>query len=176
MDLAKIYAVFVGGFFAILTTIQFVAQLVQAIRSHGLILFRQFVYPVFVRRHYILGPWARYGSATRLLYLGLNAFCAIYKISSRAEASLRTGQLSLINLMPLYFGLHLGFLADVLGISSDSCRALHATTGIVTAITSFLHVILSTTHATSDKLQKSRRVFGLVVSRKRISAIWMLNF
>ena len=59
------------------------------------------------------------------------------------EASKRTGILSLINLMPLFFGPHLDFLAKLLGISLNNLHTVHGSAAIISVSLSTAHAIFS---------------------------------
>ncbi len=58
------------------------------------------------------------------------------------EAGKRIGILSLINLMPLYFGPHLDFLEELLGVSLHNLHTVHGSAAIVSVLLSATHVLL----------------------------------
>lgn len=48
----------------------------------------------------------------RLYYIALNVFCLAFRVPTLSKAGLRAGNLSLANMIPLFAGAHLSFLAD----------------------------------------------------------------
>ena len=61
-------------------------------------------------------------------------FCSIIEVSSIRELGTRTGTLSLINMMPSYFGYHLSFASDMLVLSIINYRRIHASTGALSVL------------------------------------------
>lgn len=163
MEPAGIYTILVGGIFAILTIVNSFFRLSQAIGTYRLLLLRDLVYPVFFSRHYVLGPWSRFGLLLRLSYLAVNVFFGLFKVATLSDAKLRTGTLSLINLLPLYLGIHFSFLTDLIGISIGSFRAIHASSGLMATLLGCTHIALSVTNSVNSNLQSTRQTFGLIV-------------
>ncbi len=102
--------------------------------------------------------------AVQLIYLGGNVFCTCFKVSTADEAATRAGNLSLINMMPTYFGFHLSFIYDLLGVSLLMYRLFHALTGIMSVLLDLLHVIIHTVDKLSLSMSGSGQLFELIVS------------
>ena len=72
-----------------------------------------------------------------------NIFCSAYGTESIMEAGKRICILSLINLMPLYFGPHLDFLAELLGVSLHDFHTVHGSAAIMSVLLSATHALFS---------------------------------
>jgi len=88
---------------------------------------KHLTYPFIVRRHRLLGPWSRADVLLQLIYFTINMFCMTFRVTSVKEAGARAG--TMINMAPPFFGFHLSFLADILGISLSNYRRIHRMTG-----------------------------------------------
>lgn len=163
MEPARIYTILMGGVFVILTVINSILRLSQFISNYRLLVLGYLVYSIFLRRHYVLGPWSRFGLLIRLSYLAVNVFFGLFKVTTISDAQLRTGTLSLINLLPLYLGTHFGFIADLVGVSIGSFRAIHASSGLMATLLGCTHLALSVANSVSNNLQSARRTYGLIV-------------
>lgn len=100
----------------------------------------------------------------QLIYLVANIFCASFRVPTAKEASVRTAHLSLINMMPAYFGFHLSFICDLLGVSLAKYRLFHASTGTMSVLFGLPHVLIHATSKPSFKVGESWQIFGLIVS------------
>ena len=79
----------------------------------------------------------------RVLHITVNIFCTGFKIGSIAEAADRTGTLSLINMIPLFLGPHLSFLASTVGLSLKIFQAVHSSSAVVSVLLGATHTIFS---------------------------------
>ena len=59
------------------------------------------------------------------------------------EAGKRTGVLSLINLMSLYFGPYPDFLAELLGVSLHNLHTIHGSAAVMLGLLSAAHALFS---------------------------------
>ena len=125
--------------------------------------FRYLTYPYLVRRHRFLGPWTRADVIIQLAYITSNSFCLGFR-SSIAKAGLRAGSLSLINLIPLFLGPHLGFLADILGVSLSTFRHLHRSAGLMSSGLVLFHALIVIISRTAFALHGVKNLSGVVVS------------
>ena len=106
-----------------------------------------------VRRHRFLGPWTLADVIIQLIYIASNSFCLGFRVSGVKKAGIRAGILSLINLIPLFLGPHLGFLADILGISLSAFWRIHRFAGLMSLGLVFFHalvIVSSTVFTLSD--------------------------
>ncbi len=92
---------------------------------------KHITYPYFLHRHRLLGPWTRSDVLIQLIYITTNNLCLGFRVPILSKAGLRAGNLSLANMVPLFAGPHLSFLADVLGFRLDSYRYVHRSAGTV---------------------------------------------
>ena len=141
MDVTRIYAILAQSLFAVLTTVNFCIQLCTILQTYTVWILRQTAYPCFPGCHRLIGPWSLRGFILRCIYILPNIFCSAYGTESIMEAGKRIGILSLINLMP-YFGPHLDFLAELLGVSLHDLHTVHGSAAIVSVLLSATHALL----------------------------------
>ncbi len=163
MDVTQFYAIAAGGCIILLFIIHSLIRLSRFIKLCDTLLRKHLVYPLLLRRHRLLGPWTRAQVVFQLIYLGGNVFCTCFKVSTASEAATRAGNLSLINMMPAYFGFHLSFICDLLGVSLPLYRLFHASTGTMSVLLGLLHVIIHTAGKPSLSRSGSGPLFELIV-------------
>lgn len=164
MDVTEVYAVVAGSLFAVLTTVNFCIHLWTWFQTYAVWILRHLVYPFFLRRHRLLGPWSRRGFILRNIYILTNIFCSAYRTQSITEAGNRTGILSLINLMPLFFGPHFDFLAKLMGVSLHNLQTVHGSAAFMSVSLSVAHAIFSVLGGQWNTLAWSPRLYALIVS------------
>lgn len=157
MEITQAYAIAAGGTFLTLFLANCFSDLLQLIRLvlHTL---KHHMYPYVISRHRFLGPWTRASVFSQLVYITLNIVCITLQVSTPQQAGLRAGTLSLINMVPLFAGLHHGFLADLLGISLDMYQHIHRSAGLMSFVLALFHVL------TSYNLLAKAHQFELIVS------------
>ena len=79
------------------------------------------------------------------------------------EAGNRTGILSLINLMPLFLGPHLDFLAGLMGVSLHNLHNIHGSAAVVSLLLGAAHAIFSVFDGRWTKLAWSGHLYGIAV-------------
>jgi hypothetical protein len=121
-------------------------------------------YFYLVRRHQFLGPWTLADVIIQLVYIGGNSFCLGFQVSSIALAGVRAGNLSLINLVTLFLGPHLSFLADTLGVSLSTFRHIHRSAGLMALGLVLFHAIVIVTSPTAFTLSNAKNLSAVVVS------------
>lgn len=163
MDVAQIYAIVAGSLFGILTTVNFFIHLWTALQTNTAWILRHIVYRFVLRRHRLVGPWSLRGFLLFCLYILTNIFCSVYGTNSKVEAGKRTGILSLINLMPLYFGPHLGFLAKLLGVSLHDIHTVHRSAAVMSVALSTTHALFSVFGGQWNLLARFPRLYALIV-------------
>jgi len=101
--------------------------------------------------------------AFQLIYLAANVFCACFKVSTATDTATRAGHLSLINMLPTYFGFHLSFVCTLLGVSLPTYRLFHASTGTMSILFGVLHAAINAAVKPSLGTSGSGQVFRLIV-------------
>ncbi len=154
VDVTQFYGVAASGSVILLIAIRSFIRSRPFLVYCGALLRKFILYPRLFRRHYFFGPWTYALVVIQLLYFGANLYCIV---SNTSESGTRAGHLSLINMVPAYFGFHLSFASDLLGISLSKYRILHASTGCISILFGLLHALI---HVSSIKKQ----LFGLIVT------------
>ena len=130
MNINQGYATAIGSIVIIFVLANFLPRITRLVKHISLLISRHLTYPYLLHRHIFLGPWSRADVLVQLIYIAANIICLIFKVSTMSksnlptfqvstilESSLQAGTLSLINMIPVFAGPHLGFLADLLGLS-----------------------------------------------------------
>ena len=99
-------------------------------------------YPFFIRRSRLAGPVSRQEMLIQLLHAGSIIVANGIGVSSLREAGTRAAILLVIHLVPLFFGSHLSFAADILGLSLRSYRIIHRLVGLSAFLLGLFHVII----------------------------------
>jgi hypothetical protein len=159
MDITLGYAIALGG---VLIVLFLVNQPVKPLKPYFNRALRYLMYPHVIRRHRLLGPWTRADIILQLIYLGINAFCLGFWVDI-TKAGLRAGTLSLINLIPLFLGQHMSFIADILGISLATFRYLHRSAALMSSGLVIFH-ILSVITRVAFILRGTKNISGAAVS------------
>ncbi len=128
MDVPLTYAIAAGGSIVLLLFIHSATHLTRFLRPCRTLIRKYFLLLTLVGRHRFFGPWTFAQVSLQLVYLVANIFSASFRVSTAKEASVRAGHISLINMMPAYFGFHLSFICDMLGVSLATYRLFHAST------------------------------------------------
>ena len=165
MEATQIYAIAAGSIFVLLTVLNSLLCILQKLYACNMLLLRHLIYPFLIRRHRFVGPWTRLGVLLRLIYLIANIFLSIFPVLSLSEAAGRAGRLSLINMIPLFFGPHFSFLADVIGVPLHTYQSLHGASAAMTVLLGATHVVLGALHkSTYFRFAERPQVAGLIVS------------
>jgi hypothetical protein len=170
MDPTLGYAITLGGVFLTLILVNllhlnrltYLTYLPSFARTSLRRLWRYLIYPYLVHRHRFLPPFTLADLLTQLIYIAGNSFCLAY-CSTIEKAGLRAGTLSLINLIPLFFGPHLGFAADVLGLSLGAFRNVHRSAGLVSSGLVLFHTAVAVKSHTEFALSSTKNVSAVVV-------------
>ncbi len=164
MDVPLNYAIAAGGSIVLLLFIHSVTRLTRFLRPCRTLIRKYFLLLTLVGRHRFFGPWTVAQVSLQVVYLVANIFCASFRVSTVKEASVRAGHLSLFNIMPAYFGFHLSFICDLLGVSLATYRVFHASTGTISVLLGLLHVLIYATSKPSFNVGQLWQMFGLIVS------------
>lgn len=164
---SQLYAITAGGILALVILTRLVLRVIRGLKDHVLVLFLQNVlYPFCIKRHRLLGPWSRASLLFQALYLSITILCLIYKVSDLSDAGTRAGTLSLINLVPLYSGLHLSFLADMYGVSVRTYTKLHGSIGVMAGALASFHTGVALASSKSSIPNSRSQLYGLVVRHR----------
>lgn len=168
MEITLVYAIALGGVLLTLLLINLIPWFPYLTLSTPTFLqqaLRYLTYPYLVRRHRFLGPWTCADIMIQLAYIASNSFCIGFRVSDVAKASVRAGSLSLINMIPLFLGPHLGFLADILGISLSTFRLLHRSAGLMSFGLALFHMLaMLVFHVETFSLRGIANISAVVVS------------
>ncbi len=167
MEITLIYAIALGGVLLIPSLINLLPWLPYLTFSTPPFLqqtLRYLTYPYLVRRHRFFGPWTFAGLVIQLVYIACNSFCVGFRVSDIAKAGVRAGNLSLINMILLFLGPHLGFLADILGITLSTFRLIHRSAGVMSCGLVLFHVLAVLVSHTAFSLRGIANLSAVVVS------------
>lgn len=164
MDFVSIYAIAAGGILGTLFLVRLASSLMSLSNTISVIILKHLSYPYILGRHRLFGPWTRANALLYLVYIAVNVFFVAFQAQSAIGAGRRAGTLSLINMAFLVLVTHLSFLADILGISLQTCRRIHRAVGYTTTGLLSFHIVI-TMLVQRDKfpLDNQGNVFALVV-------------
>jgi hypothetical protein len=170
MEITQAYAVAVGGVLSVHFLIAILPFLMPYIGKIYLWVLKYFVYLQFLRRHQFLGPWTLTDIFIQLAYIVINVFCFSFRlsgfrlhVSSISDAGLGAGNLSLINMIPLFLGPHLSFMAGLFGVSLNTYRRVHRSAGLMSFVLLLFHVLTVVGVKTAFPLSDSANLYGLIV-------------
>ena len=163
MEITELYATAAGGVFLAFIVLNFVPYLKQLEEPVRLFIAQHLTYPFLIRRHRFLGPWTRAVVLAQSVYTASNLFCICFRVKGLSEAGDRAGTLSLINMIPVFAGPHLSFLADVLGVSLTTYRLIHRSASLMTYSLVVFHVFAVVVHRPLFSLAVAQNRFGLIV-------------
>jgi hypothetical protein len=165
MEAVNIYAICVSGTFAAFFLITFRSYFLQFVQYVVLLMSKYLTYPQILRRHSLFGPWTLAGIIVHTAFIAANVYCLEFWKLSAIKVGLRAANLALINMMPLYLGPHLSFLADLFGISLKSFRIVHRSAGIMSFVLVLLHIFVVIARGIGGfSLSVPENLYGVVVS------------
>jgi hypothetical protein len=158
MDMTWVYAIVLAGIAFSLVLLNAIPYLLNAVK-----ITRRLTYVNILNRHALIGPWSAATLLFQTLYLMVNVFCLSFKVDNLSHAGRRAGTLSLINLSPLLSGLHLDFLASILGLSLKTIQLIHRSAGFASFALAIFHVAVAAATEKSAFRRESSRVFAIIV-------------
>lgn len=167
MDITLGYTIAVGGVLLILVLINLFPCLPYMISVARPFLYRKLkylTYHYFIRRHRFWGPWTPVDVIIQLVYIASNSVCLSFRFPSIATAGVQASNLSLINLIPLFLGPHLSFLADVLGVSLSTIQCIHRSSSLMSLGLVLFYVLVIVTSNTAFTLFSTKNLSAVVVS------------
>lgn len=145
MDPTAVYAICLGGLLVLSFTVTCVVPCLRAGLWMLLLSARIFLLDRFiVRRHALAGPWTVGGVLAQAIYVVGNVWSLWFGHNSAERAAVRAGRLALANAAPLFLSPHLSLLADLLGISLQTCKRVHRSCGLMTAAHIAVHGFIAT--------------------------------
>lgn len=127
-----------------------------------LFLVKWLLYSNLVDRHKFLGPWPIGTVFAQLLYITINIFCLVFRVSSISEAGLRAGRFTLINMIPLFVP-YFSFAAAFFGASLRTYKRMHRSSGIMSFTFGILHTLIMISRSKSLSLTSRRGLFAFIV-------------
>jgi hypothetical protein len=171
MDINQYYATAAGGIVIIFVLVNFLPHITRLAKHISLLISKYLTYPYLLHRHRFLGLWSRADVLVQLIYIAANIICLIVtisksglKVSTISESGLQAGSLSLINMIPVFASPHLGFLADLLGLSMSTYRHHHRSAGIMSCALTVFHVLVVVASQPSFSLDLPQNLFAVIVS------------
>ena len=126
MLLTQIYAIAAGGLVLGLLLARIWKQYTLSI---NLFVSRYLTYPCALPRLGYVGPWTPADIIMQAVYVALNILCVTLGAASTDDIQKRAGTLTIINIMPLFFGSHIVFAADLLGLTLSDFKRIHRCAG-----------------------------------------------
>lgn len=154
MDVPLTYAIAAGGSIVLLLFIHSATHLTRFLGPCQTLIRQYFLLFTLVGRHRFLGPWTLAQVSLQLVYLVANIFCTSFRVLTAKKASVRASYLSLINIMPAYFGFYLSFICNMLGVLLATYCFFHVSTGTMSVLFGLLHVLIYAANKPSFKVGK----------------------
>ena len=127
------------------------------------LILRKLVYPSFLNRKAWTERWSRGDALILVFYFGANVTCLALS-PDIATAGRRAGTLALVNMILLFAGPHLSFIADILNVSIRQYKRIHAAAGMVTLTLAAFHSVVGAIEGVRLRLSKPSELYALIVS------------
>ena len=138
-------------------------------RGHiSLLVSKHLIFPYVLSRHALVGPWSAADVLLQMVYLTANIFCLSFRVTDMSQAGVRAGTLSLINMGPLFGGLHHDFLAGLFGFSLKTCQGVHRSAGFAAFAVAAFHVIIAAISKSPVMQALSLHPFLIIVRSLRL--------
>ncbi|WQF76929.1 hypothetical protein CDEST_01943 [Colletotrichum destructivum] len=133
-----LYAICLAGMTAGLVLVNVLSRTSRARRRLAHLLEKHLLYRLLVHRHSLFGPWNVVSLLLPAVYMGVNAFCLAFRPSTFLS---RSGNLALLNTLPLFASSCLDFTADILALPFRHYAAMHRWQGRVAAMLLAAHIV-----------------------------------
>ena len=163
IKITQVYVITVNSAFLILLFISFFFYLIVLMKKISLEVSRFLIYLQFLCHHQFLNSWTWADVLIQLTYIIINIFCISFQIFSVSETDLKTENLSLLNMILLFFDPHLSFLADLLHIFLSTYCCIHCSTDLMSFTFLFFHVITVVAVEVSFSLSDLENLHELIV-------------
>lgn len=176
MEITQWYAIVVASAASSFLLLNLFAYL-ALFRGHiSLIVSKHLTFPYVLSRHALLGPWSAADVLLQMVYLTVNVFFLSFRVTDMSQAGVRAGTLSLINMAPLFGGLHHDFLADLFGSSLKTCQRVHRSAGFAAFACAALHVIIAAMSKSPVLRTLSLHPFLIIVRALRLHHGFQTDF
>ncbi|KAI9769850.1 MAG: hypothetical protein M1840_003844 [Geoglossum simile] len=162
MDISQVYAIAIGGNFCLLLILNSLPYIVRLVRYLSPLISKHLIYRYLLHHHRVIGPWSRASVIVQLIYITGNVFCFSFRASTILEAGRRAGTLSLINLIPVFAGPHLSFLADLLGLALSTFQQIHRSAGLMSVFLALFHVLIAVVSRPYFALSLPQNLFAVI--------------
>lgn len=164
MELTRVYSIIIGGVFILLVLYHTILIFFRAVQTHTFhFVLKYLVYPIVLRRRRFLGPWTRWYLLLQFVYWGVTLSCISIGVKTLAQAGARAGTLGVIQLVPLFFGGHLGFAADLIGVPLRAYRQIHGSIGTLVFVLSLFHALVNVINGPGLSFQNDLQLYGFIV-------------
>nr|XP_036576568.1 FAD-binding domain-containing protein [Colletotrichum truncatum]KAF6783325.1 FAD-binding domain-containing protein [Colletotrichum truncatum] len=133
-----LYAICLAGMIVGLAFVNFLSRTSKLRRRLAHLLEKHLLYRLLVHRHALFGPWNVVSLLLPTVYIGVNAFCLAFRPSTFLS---RSGNLALLNTLPLFASPCLDLTADILAIPFRHYAAMHRWQGRVAAMLLAAHIV-----------------------------------
>ncbi|KAL6413009.1 cell surface metalloreductase (FreA) [Ilyonectria robusta] len=159
MESTKIYSIALSSTFVLLLLLHYRHLLSFIVRATISIIYKA----SYIR----LGPWNLLSILSQVLFAAVNVylvfFTGLFRPVSISRAAVRSGNLGLINLVPLTAGPSQSFIADILGTPLKTFQKIHRCFGVISFLLIALHV--------GTSISASHTEFSLDVKQNRWAVI-----
>jgi hypothetical protein len=163
MDVVQAYAIAAGSIFAALMLWNIRSHFSSA-ATHYLLYLRLFP------RNRFLPSQAPAEAFFQTSLLAANIFAVVFRCANVQDAALRAGRLALVNMVPLFAGLYLDALADLLGVSLARYRNLLRLTGLMAFVLLGFHTLVPVVTRLPFPVRTPENRWALTVSRPHLHA------
>ncbi|KAL4403350.1 FAD-binding domain-containing protein [Colletotrichum abscissum] len=153
------YAICLAGMIVGLAFLNVLSRTGRARKQLAHLMEKYLVYRLLVHRHSLLGPWNAISLLGPTLLLGVNVFCLTFRPSTLLA---RSGNLALLNMLPLFSGPCLDFTADILAVPFRHYAVFHRWQGRVATILLAGHIISAMGDDNRTTLMTNFRFFILL--------------
>ena len=125
MNIPQVYAIAASGVFVLLLIIKSGSSIYYVFYTLAILVAKYLTYLFLIRRYRLLRPWSRADILFQVTYFIINIFYMTFRVVFVKDAGARAGTLAIINLIPLFSGFYLSFLANILRISLTDFRRIY---------------------------------------------------
>jgi hypothetical protein len=158
------YAITGAAFTLLLLLLQAIVFLMRYLRPWLVLLRTHLVHALTLPPRFLPWSWTYAQVLLLLIYLAANVLCCYFDISTAQGASIRAARLSILNLIPIYFGPHFSFLCDLSGVSLHTYRIFHGLAATISLLLGLTHVVIDVVQSSTLNESGSLRPYGTIVS------------
>ena len=163
MDPSLIYTAVVCSILFLLLAKQVAYWMISILDKPAGFVRQRLIYAYLIHRHRILGPLTRGRFCFIILVISINIFFSTFRAISPERSGIRTGRMALVNLIPLYLGLHNSYIADLLGLDLSFFRFLHFLAAVMCTVSGIVHSVIEVRASQGALLKERTRLYGMIV-------------